>query len=83
MIRKYHNHTLQTNPRNRGEEQHSNYKTPGRQQNKATNSLFPINLTAKLERTQSNALHKIKQTQNPRFAVVIWSFKRTANDDEW
>ena len=54
MIRKYHNHTLQTNPRHRGEEPHNNHKTPGIQR-KASSFLFPIKVIAKLERTQSNA----------------------------
>ena len=31
MIRKYHNHKLQTNPWHREEEPHNNHKAPGRQ----------------------------------------------------
>ena len=31
MIRKYHNHKLQTNPWHREEESHNNHETPGRQ----------------------------------------------------
>ena len=31
MIRKYHNHKLQTNPWNREEEPHNNHETQGRQ----------------------------------------------------
>ena len=31
MIRKYHNHRLQTSPRNHEEEPHNNHETPGRQ----------------------------------------------------
>ena len=31
MIRKYHNHKLQTNPWHREEEPHNHHKTPGRQ----------------------------------------------------
>ena len=31
MIRKYHNHKLQTNPWHREKEQHNTHKTPGRQ----------------------------------------------------
>ena len=31
MIRKYHNHKLQTNPRHREEEPNNNHETPGRQ----------------------------------------------------
>ena len=53
MIRKYHNHTLQTNLRHSVEEPHNNnnHKTPGRQ-SKPTSSLFPIKMIAKLEMTQ-------------------------------
>ena len=32
VIRKYHNHKLQTNPWHREEEPHKNHETPGRQQ---------------------------------------------------
>ena len=50
MTRKY-----QTNPWHREEEPHNNHETPGRQSNsKATSSLFPIEMIAKLEWTQSN-----------------------------
>ena len=31
MIRKYHNHKLQTTPWHREEEPHNNHETPGRQ----------------------------------------------------
>ena len=31
MIKKYHNHKLQTNPWQREEEPHNNHETPGRQ----------------------------------------------------
>ena len=54
MIRKYHKHKLQTNPWHREEEPQNNHETLGRQ-SKATSSLFPIKMTAKLEWTQSNA----------------------------
>ena len=40
----------------------SNHKKPGKQ-DKATSSLFPIQMIAKLERTQSNAQQNMKQTQ--------------------
>ena len=54
-IRKYHNHKLQTNLWHREEEPHNNHETPGRQTSKATSSLFPIKMIAKLEWTHSNA----------------------------
>ena len=52
IIRKYHNHTLQTNPRLREKPQNTNnYKTPGRQTMKSNRfSLILIKLFAKLER---------------------------------
>ena len=41
MIRKYHNHKLQTNPWHREEEPHSNHETPGRQtKQKKTKNCF-------------------------------------------
>ena len=54
MIRKYHNHKLQTNPCHHEEEPHNNHETPGRQ-SKATSYLFPIKVIAKLEWTKTNA----------------------------
>ena len=60
MIRKYLNHKLQTNPWHPEEEPHNNQKTPGRQ-SKVTSPLFPIEMIAKLELTQSNAQQNIEQ----------------------
>ena len=56
MFRKYHNHTLQTNPQHLEEEsQNTNsHKTPERQ-SKATSNLFLVKMIAKLERTLTNA----------------------------
>ena len=39
MIRKYHNHKLQTIPWHCEEEPHNNHETPGRQLSKATSPL--------------------------------------------
>ena len=50
---------------------YSNYKTPGRQ-SKATSSLYPIKMIAKLDRTQSN-VQKMEQTQNPTMGAIISS----------
>ena len=55
MIRKYHNHKLQTNPWHHEVEPHNNHETPGRQTKQATGSLFPIEMITKLEWTQSEA----------------------------
>ena len=52
MMRKFHNHTLQTNPRHREEElQNTNsHNTSGRQLKKNSKlSVFPVKLIAKLE----------------------------------
>ena len=54
MIRKCHNHKPQTNPWHSEEEPHNNHETPGNQLSKATSSLFPIKMIAKLEWTLSN-----------------------------
>ena len=43
---KYHNQKLQTNPRHHEEESH---KITRQRENKATSSLFPIKMIAKLE----------------------------------
>ena len=40
-------------------------------QSKATSSLFPIEMIAKLEWTQSNAQQNIEQLQNPTMEVTI------------
>ena len=71
MIRKNHNHKLQTNPWYHEEEPHNNHETPGRQTKQATSSLFPIKIIAKLEWTQSNAQQNIEQLQNPTMGVTI------------
>ena len=47
----YHNNKLQTNPWHRDEEPHKNHETPESQLSKATSSLFPIKMIAKLEWT--------------------------------
>ena len=70
MIRKYHKHKLQTNPWYREEDPHNIDDTPGRQ-SKATSSLFPIKMIAKLEWTQSNAQQNIERLQNPTMGVLI------------
>ena len=73
MIRKYHNNTLQTNPRHHEEEpqNNNNHKTPGRQTSKATSSLFPIKMIAKLESTHSNAQQTKEQTQSPTMGAIV------------
>ena len=41
MIRKYHNHKLQTNPWHHEEEQHNTHKTPGRQAKQSNQLSLP------------------------------------------
>ena len=41
MIRKYHNHKLQTNPWHREEEPHNNHETPGRQTKQSNKLSLP------------------------------------------
>ena len=57
MIRKYHNHKLQTNPWHREEEPHTKHETPGRPTKKSNQLSLPriIKMIAKLEWAQSNA----------------------------
>ena len=64
MIRKYHNHKLQTPPPpwHREEEPHSNHETPGRQTQQSNQLSLP-----KQDDTQQN----IEQLQNPTMGVTI------------
>ena len=72
MIRKYHNHKLQTNPWHREEEPHNNHETPEEdKQSKATSSLFPVKMVAKLEWTQSNAQQNIEQYCYTNYCYVL------------
>ena len=57
MIRKYHNHKMQTKPWYREKEPHYTHKTPGRQA-KQSNQLT-LRSIAKLEWTQSSAQQNI------------------------
>ena len=66
MVRKYHNHTNSTL---RNSHRHTSHKTLGGQ-SKATSSLFPIKMIAKLLRTQSNAQHNM-DTRDQRMGVRI------------
>ena len=67
MIRKYHNHTLKTNPRHRKEEPHNIYsnKTSKRQLKQSKQLfLFLAKMIAKLERTHSNEYQNQDQHRN-------------------
>ena len=78
MIRKYHNHKLQTNPWHSEEEPHNNNtRHQDDKQSKATSSLFPTEMIAKLERTQSITQQNIEQLQNTSLAIL------TCNPAKW
>ena len=66
MIRKYHNYT---NTTLRNSHRHTSHKTLGGQ-SKATSSLFPIKMIAKLLRTQSNAQHNM-DTRDHKMGATI------------
>ena len=72
MIRKNHNHELQTTPWYREEEPPNHHETPGRQTKQSNQlSLFLIKMTATPERTQSNVQQNIEQLQTPTMGVTI------------
>ena len=61
MIRKFHNHTLHTNPWHHKEEPQNtiNNMASESQLSKATSSLFPLNMIARRNKTR-------QETQNPQ-----------------
>ena len=72
MIRKYHNHKLQTNTWHLFSKSHTTItRHQEDKQSKATSSLFPIEMIAKIEWTQSDAMQNIEQLQNPTMGVTI------------
>ena len=71
MIRKYQNHKLLTNPWHRKEEPHNIRRHQENKLSKATNSLFPVKIIAKLEWTYSNVQQIIEQLQTPTIGVTI------------
>ena len=80
MVWKYHNHTLNTDPQHR-EKSHRTTVFTRRQedkQSKATSSLFPIKMIAKLEMTQSNTKQNIEQSQNPTMGAAINNESKTS-----
>ena len=63
MIRKYHNHKLQTNTWQRKEESHNNHETPGRQTKQSNQHSLPHKHDCK---TRMDNGHKVtyKKTMN-------------------
>ena len=71
MIRKYHNHKQQESPWHCQEEPQTIPRHQEDKQSKATSSLFPIEMIAKLEWTQSNAQQNIEQLQNHTVGATL------------
>ena len=70
MIRKCHNHKLQTNPWHR-EEPHNTHETPGRQTKQSNQLFLPHQDDCKLEWTKSNLQQNIEPLQTPTMGVTI------------
>ena len=71
MIRKYHNHKLQTNPCHLEEEPHNNHETPGRQTKQSNQLPLPHQDDCKTKRDIKNVQQNIEQSQNPTMGVTI------------
>ena len=78
MVRKHHNHKLQTNPLHREEEPYNNHETPGRQTEQSNQLSFPH----QLEWTQSNTQQNIEQLQNPTMGLTNIKIKTNKNCKE-
>ena len=78
MIRKYHNHKLQTNPWHRKEEPLTITRHQEDKLSKAISSLFLIKMIAILEWTYSNVQQNIEQLQTPTMGVTINKKSTTA-----
>ena len=68
MVKKYHNHTLQTDPRHREEETKNTYSHMTSGSIKAKQpalSLFNVKMIAKLEKDTKKCITKQRPAQNP------------------
>ena len=79
MIRKYHNHKLQTTLWHREEEPLNHHETPGRQIKQSNQLSLPIKMIAILEWTYSNAQQSIEQLQTPTMVVTIIKSQQQQN----
>ena len=70
MIRKYHNHELQTNPWHSEDKPLNNQKTPERQTKQSNQLSLPHQDYCKA-RMDLNAQQNIEQLQNPTMGVTI------------
>ena len=64
MIRKYHNHKLQTNPWHREEEPHKNHETPGRQTKQSNPLSLPHRKTRMDTKYRTTKHRTITETHN-------------------
>ena len=80
IIRKDHDHKLQTKPWYREEEPHNNRETPGRHTKHNNQLSLPHRDDCKaVEWTQSNTQQNIEQLQNPVMGVTINNESTTAD----
>ena len=71
MIKKYHNHKLQTNPWHREEEPHNNHETPGRQTKQNNHLSFPRGDDCKTRIDTKLRTTEHEQIQNPTLGLTI------------
>ena len=71
MIRKHHNHKLQTNPRHRKKESHHNHETLRRQRKQSNQLSLPHKDYCKLELSYSNVQQNKDQLHTPTMGVII------------
>ena len=71
MIRKYHNHKLQTTPWHREEEPLNHHKTPGRQIKQSNQLSLPHQDDCNTRMDISNVQQNIEQLQTPTMGVTI------------
>ena len=64
MIRKYHNHKLQTNPWHREEEPHNNHETPGRQTKQSNQLSLPHQDDCKNQNERATKHRTITESHN-------------------
>ena len=81
MIKKYHNHKLQTNPWHREEEPHNHGKTPGRQIKQSNQLCLPHQDDCKTRMGISNVQQNIDQLQTPTMGVTIKRKKILCEDN--
>ena len=70
MIRKYHNHKLQTNLWHRGEQLHNNHEIPGKQTKQSNQLFLPHQDDCKTILDTKKRTAKHKQSQNPTMSVT-------------